>query len=727
MPKILLRICLVFAWLFSAGKVTAQVFWTETFSNGCASLCTVSSYSGGPNGPWTLSSTGTNDTHANQWYVSGSECGFNAGVCGNGCGTTDPSLHVGNVPSSPNAFFFCPTGDCGAAYDAGWGTNRVRTSRRAESPIIDCSGRTGIRISFNYIENGEGSSDNASLWYFDGSTWSQIADMAKSNNSGCSGQGRWTAFSMNLPASANNNPNVKIGFNWVNNDNGSGSDPSFAVDDIQLDVLVPNTLLTVSVSPNRICAGGTATVSFSGTGTLGAGNVYTVQLSDASGSFASPLVLGSLSSLANSGTITATIPAGLVSGNAYLLRVVSSNPVTIASTSVQLAIVELPQSPTLSPQPVCEGSIPQFTAGNGSLYAFYLDGTPQGEMSSSGNYSPESPLAANAEVCVRSYPPMPFTFNGLLNEPEWGIPLATSTGGPSTSGFGIGNNMDALYLSNGYGYLFGGIAGALINQTKPDKILLFIDCKAGGFNNLSAWTARLNTPYSSLKNLNSSITFDSGFEPDYVLCINGNYGDVYFDLYDMLLDVNTYLGSDNTSTELGYSANAGVGDFTKGFEFAIPLGSLGNPTGTMQFFAMMVNEPELTDSTFLSNQFLTRANNGEGNYADGFVDFNAAAPNPIAYTMQELCYKETCQIVSEVQTPVFSPIGPFCEGELLPPGPLLPDVSDNGLSGSWSGIPSTDQAGVFEFTFTPDDPCANTTSIQITIKEKPITTSIFHD
>jgi hypothetical protein len=47
-------------------------------------------------------------------------------------------------------------------------------------------------------------------------------------------QGLWTAYSIALPATANNNPGIRIGFRWVNNANGTGTDPSFAVDDIQL-------------------------------------------------------------------------------------------------------------------------------------------------------------------------------------------------------------------------------------------------------------------------------------------------------------------------------------------------------------------------------------------------------------------------------------------------------------------------------------------------------------
>jgi hypothetical protein len=53
------------------------------------------------------------------------------------------------------------------------------TELRAESPTINCSGQTGITLSFNYIEFGDGTEDNAQVWYFDGVTWSMLADMPK--------------------------------------------------------------------------------------------------------------------------------------------------------------------------------------------------------------------------------------------------------------------------------------------------------------------------------------------------------------------------------------------------------------------------------------------------------------------------------------------------------------------------------------------------------------------
>lgn len=64
----------------------------------------------------------------------------------------------------------------------------------------------------------------------------------------CNGysQGMWTLYTLALPAAFNNNPNVRIGFNWRNNGNGSGTDPSVAIDDIQLSSTVPLPVTLVS-------------------------------------------------------------------------------------------------------------------------------------------------------------------------------------------------------------------------------------------------------------------------------------------------------------------------------------------------------------------------------------------------------------------------------------------------------------------------------------------------
>ncbi len=238
------KIYTFFMALVASCTLNAQtIFWIENFNNGCSSLCT--SYTG-PNGAWTFTSTGPGSacggaTTPNIFYISCAENGNAPGSCGSGCGN-NATLHVGNDPNSPSAGVFCPTGDCGAAYDAGGycdilGTPpSVITDINAASPTIDCSGRTTITLTFNYIERGQGSNDNATVMYYDGSIWSTLADMAKTPTNCGGGQGRWTAYSVALPASADNNPNVAVAFHWVNDDDGTGNDPSFAVDSVRLTV-----------------------------------------------------------------------------------------------------------------------------------------------------------------------------------------------------------------------------------------------------------------------------------------------------------------------------------------------------------------------------------------------------------------------------------------------------------------------------------------------------------
>ncbi len=110
-----------------------------------------------------------------------------------------------------------------------------------------------------------------------------------------------------------------------------------------------NTISTSAIAGSPFCvtasSGAAVNVPFTSSGTFNGGNIYTAQLSDAGGSFASPTNIGSLSSTANSGTINATIPAGTSGGTAYRIRVVSDNPATTGSDNgSNLSIVFSPQN-----------------------------------------------------------------------------------------------------------------------------------------------------------------------------------------------------------------------------------------------------------------------------------------------------------------------------------------------------------------------------------------------
>lgn len=253
MKRPLLLLCLLLIPFLSPAQT---VFWTENFNNGCSSGCTAVGYNGG-NGLWTQTILGAEGADPNLWYVSCAENGHTPTVCGSACQpasatATLATLHVGSNPNS--------LGDAGAAYDAGGLCGILtcpQTNRRIESPTINCAGQNTITLNFNYIENGDPPNDDASVWYFDGATWSMLSNTAQTPTNCAGGQGRWTAFSMALPASANNNPNVKIGFLWINNDDGVGTDPSFAVDEITLTVpsVASPPVAAFTASATSVCTG----------------------------------------------------------------------------------------------------------------------------------------------------------------------------------------------------------------------------------------------------------------------------------------------------------------------------------------------------------------------------------------------------------------------------------------------------------------------------------------
>jgi hypothetical protein len=88
---------------------------------------------------------------------------------------------------------------------------------------------------------------------------------------------------------------------------------------------VKDNIVAIGSSSVAFCRATAFDVPFSVSGTFNAANVFSLQLSDASGSFASPTVLGTAATNV-SGTINATIPIGITIGEGYRMRIVASNP-----------------------------------------------------------------------------------------------------------------------------------------------------------------------------------------------------------------------------------------------------------------------------------------------------------------------------------------------------------------------------------------------------------------
>ncbi len=92
----------------------------------------------------------------------------------------------------------------------------------------------------------------------------------------------------------------------------------------QFQLLDSSVYIQMGSSTNK-CAGDTINIQYVVNTPFNSGNVFTLQLSNASGSFSTPVNIGTLTST-TSGTITGTIPVGTTPGTGYRLRIVASNP-----------------------------------------------------------------------------------------------------------------------------------------------------------------------------------------------------------------------------------------------------------------------------------------------------------------------------------------------------------------------------------------------------------------
>ncbi len=129
--------------------------------------------------------------------------------------------------------------------------------------------------------------------------------------------------------------------------------------------------IETSVTTNSFCSSAPFPVPFFALGVYNPDNIFTAQLSDSSGNFANPVLIGSVSAT-SSDSIQATIPNNIRPGSAYRIRVVSSSPAITGSDNgfnltIGLLILPKAQNKTiylnadgqasLSPEDITPGSL----------------------------------------------------------------------------------------------------------------------------------------------------------------------------------------------------------------------------------------------------------------------------------------------------------------------------------------------------------------------------------
>ncbi|MBL8008967.1 MAG: hypothetical protein JNJ64_00050 [Flavobacteriales bacterium] len=201
------------------------------------------------------------------------------------------------------------------------------------SADISTVGQSDVTLTFWWLCNG-GNQNYGEVYYStnSGGSWNLITTPISQYRN----QPTWTQQSIMLPA-FDNQATLRFGFRFVNGTSLlGGQDPGFGIDDIQVSAAgaQPNAVTTTTVSPLQVCVGSTVQVVYTATGTWGAGNVFTAELSDATGSFAAPVAIGSIASTTPT-PITATVPVGTAAGTGYRIRVTASTPATTGAANAQ--------------------------------------------------------------------------------------------------------------------------------------------------------------------------------------------------------------------------------------------------------------------------------------------------------------------------------------------------------------------------------------------------------
>lgn len=145
-------------------------------------------------------------------------------------------------------------------------------------------------------------------------------------------------------------------------------------------------VLTLEDIAGPYCAGAAFNVYFYNVGNYDVPNVYTLELSDATGDFTNSIIIGTLTGNNNVDTILATLPANLPSGTNYMIRLNSSSPATLGTNSNPFTINELLTpaiSITTNQNSACQGSTMSFTSniingGTNLSYQWFVNGATDG-------------------------------------------------------------------------------------------------------------------------------------------------------------------------------------------------------------------------------------------------------------------------------------------------------------------------------------------------------------
>lgn len=301
----------------------------------------------------TLANTGTSTALPTGWFLN--EAGGNTFyAAGTGSDNAGNTYSFGAASNSDRAFGGILSGSVNPTIGASFTNNTGSTITSLDIAYFGEQWRLGAtgrfdQIDFQYSLNATSLTSGA---------WTDVnsLDFIAPNSTGTVGALDGNAAGNRISISSSiTGLSIAAGATfWIKwtDFNASGSDDGLGIDDFSItpQASISNTFTITNLSSTFFSVDcstpDSGSIEFTSTGTFNAGNTFTAQLSNASGSFASPVNLAtsvSASGVDPSGTINFTIPAGTATGTGYRIRIISSNPsVTSPDNGNNISITNSP-------------------------------------------------------------------------------------------------------------------------------------------------------------------------------------------------------------------------------------------------------------------------------------------------------------------------------------------------------------------------------------------------
>ncbi|RYD98470.1 MAG: T9SS type A sorting domain-containing protein [Sphingobacteriales bacterium] len=365
-------------------------------------------------------------------------------------GPLQPETGLGNLTSMHQGGAYAATfANAGNGTPKSLNINRWTTIGDYIQFAVNTVGKSSIKLSFEQgSASNNGPRDFKVSYSTDGITFTDLPNGAFEQSLSLNGSvpGAWSATSymngfsktFNLPAALDNKTTAYIrlsttSLNSVTTGTNVTTTGNSRFDNILVTgtASVPATLITnVATNQSAFCNATSHAVAVSFTTNATGTATYTAQLSDASGSFTTPVVIGT----GTTTPISATIPAGTTAGNSYKIRVVEGTSVSQNTAGP----ITLNQSLSITQQPanltICEGGIVNFEmqSPNTQTYQWLYNGNPVAINSFANSYTIPAALPLNAgnySVALSNGACRDTTNNAVLTVNPGTMPAATTVSG----------------------------------------------------------------------------------------------------------------------------------------------------------------------------------------------------------------------------------------------------------------------------------------------------------